>query len=109
MKEAICRAGINVPSPHEIAQQLSVPPQAVEEIVRLGIEARELVRIAEGITYTQDQLEGFKSEVRKLGSPFAASDFRDVTGSTRKYVIPLLEYFDATGFTMRQGDKRIVK
>jgi selenocysteine-specific elongation factor len=37
---------------------------------------------------------------------FTVKEFRDLTGSTRKYVVPLLEHLDATGFTVRTGDFR---
>jgi selenocysteine-specific elongation factor len=40
--------------------------------------------------------------------PLAVGDVRDVWASSRKYVVPLLEYFDGTGFTRRDGDKRTV-
>ncbi len=109
VKEGLESAGVNVPFPSDIARSLSVPPQAVDEILKLGIEAREIVRVEEGIFYTSGQLEGFRARLQALSSPFAASDFRDAIGSSRKFVIPLLEYFDATGFTLRQGDKRVVK
>jgi selenocysteine-specific elongation factor len=35
-----------------------------------------------------------------------AKDARDVTGSSRKYIVPLLEFFDAQGLTKRDGDTR---
>jgi selenocysteine-specific elongation factor len=37
---------------------------------------------------------------------FAVKDIRDLLGSTRKFVVPLMEHFDATGFTHRMGDFR---
>ena len=37
------------------------------------------------------------------------SDMRDLLGATRKYLIPLLEYFDAIRFTARKGDKRVLR
>ncbi len=38
-----------------------------------------------------------------------AGDAKNLLGSTRKYSIPLLEYLDQIGFTVRQGDKRVLK
>jgi selenocysteine-specific elongation factor len=38
-----------------------------------------------------------------------AASFRDLIGSTRKYTIPLLEYFDRSGLTIRIGDARRLK
>jgi selenocysteine-specific elongation factor len=40
--------------------------------------------------------------------PFTVADLRDLTQSSRKYVVPLVEYLDGIGFTRRQGDLRIV-
>jgi selenocysteine-specific elongation factor len=38
-----------------------------------------------------------------------AGEARDVLGSSRKYVVPLLEYFDAVGVTKREGDARVLR
>ena len=38
-----------------------------------------------------------------------AKDARDVTGTSRKYIVPLLEYFDAQGITRRDGDVRTLR
>lgn len=105
------KAGVNTPGPSDLARNLSVPPQAVEEILKLGIQAGEIVRVYEGIFYTRRQLEQIKAKLREIagGKPFAAAAFRDAIGTTRKYAIPLLEYFDATGFTMRLGDERVIR
>ena len=35
------------------------------------------------------------------------ADARDVLGSTRKYVVPLMTYLDREGVTRRRGDDRI--
>ena len=39
--------------------------------------------------------------------PLTIANLRDLTGSSRKYVVPLAEHLDGTGFTRRQGDERI--
>jgi selenocysteine-specific elongation factor len=109
VKQGLDAAGVNVPFPSDLAHALSVPPQAVDEILKLGVEARELIRVDEGIFYTNHQLEQIREMIRALAAPFSAADFRDSVGSSRKYVIPLLEHFDSVGFTLRQGDKRVVR
>jgi len=38
-----------------------------------------------------------------------AADLRDALGVSRKYAIPLLEYFDAQGVTKREGDVRVLR
>ncbi|MEQ1823122.1 MAG: selenocysteine-specific translation elongation factor [Fimbriimonadaceae bacterium] len=101
---------INVPAVHEIATSVPAPIQAVEQIVRLGIESQTLVRVGDGLYYTASQLQELIGELRtKFGArPFTAADFRDLFGTSRKYAIPLLEYFDSQRVTLRQGDNRVL-
>ena len=110
VKAALEGAEVNVPASHEVALQLSVPLQAIEEILKLGQQAGELITIGDGIFYTLPQLERLKERVRSLskGKPFPASAARDALETTRKYAIPLLEYFDSIRFTTRVGDNRVV-
>jgi selenocysteine-specific elongation factor len=102
---------INVPSPHDIAKRLGIPHQAVEEIVNLGVQAGELVFLAENVYYTPAQLETLARKVRAAsgGKPFAAGTMREALGTSRKYMIPLLEHFDAIRVTVRVGENRVVR
>lgn len=110
VKAALEVAGVNVPGVRELAQAVPAPIPAVEEALRLGVEAGEIVRVAEGLYYTQAQIDGLKAEVLRLfgDKPFSAAQFRDSLGTSRKYAIPLLEHFDAVRFTTRTGDMRAV-
>jgi selenocysteine-specific elongation factor len=109
--DAIRAEPVSTPNAHQISQQLHVPIQAVEEILRLGIEAGELVSIGEGIWHTPEQLEAMVARVRQIaaGKPFSASQVRDGLGTTRKYVIPLLEYLDARQITVRRNETRVFR
>jgi len=111
VEAVLARAGVNVPGESEIATSLGVPVQAVDEILRIGLTAGRLVRITDGIYYGIGQLEGIKTVVRELGSggrAFQASEFRDRVQTSRKYAIPLLEYFDAIRLTARVGETRVL-
>ena len=68
-------------------------------VVRLGPDLHfDAVAVAEA----RAKIVGF---LREHGT-MLAKDARDVTGSSRKYILPLLEYFDAQGVTKRDGDNR---
>ncbi|MFQ3667275.1 MAG: selenocysteine-specific translation elongation factor [Fimbriimonadaceae bacterium] len=97
--------------PQAIADRIRVPVQAVEEIVRLGVEAGDLCRIADGYVLLAAQIAGLRDQlVATFGDrPFTAGEFRDAFGTSRKYAIPLLEYLDSQGVTLRQGDVRRVR
>ncbi len=111
VKEALVAESVNVPNPYEISKTISVPSQAVDEIIKIGLQAGELVAVGEGVFYTPAQLAALKERVREVtgGKPFAASAVRDALGTTRKYVIPLLEHFDSIRFTVRVGDMRVIQ
>lgn len=100
----------NVPGGRELADLLGVPPQAVDQILQVGIDAGELVWLAEGIVYVLADFEGLVKGLREtyVGRTFSASEFRDDFGTSRKYAIPLLEYLDGRGVTVRMGDVRKV-
>lgn len=110
VRAALEAEGINVPAPLELARTLAVPPQAVDEILRLGVEAGEIVRVDEGLFYTHAQIDEVKRKAIAVagGKPFAAAEFRDAVGTSRKYAIPLLEYLDRVRFTTRVGDRRMI-
>lgn len=110
VKAGLAAHDVNTPSPHDLARTIAVPPQAVEEILRVGAEAGEIIRVEDGIFYTTDQIETLKARVAEFaaGKPFAAAAFRDAVGTTRKYAIPLLEYLDRVRFTTRVGDQRMI-
>lgn len=104
--QVLDQAGAQVPSPAEAARIMGVPPQAAEEIAQVGIHAGRLVRIEQNILYSRQQLSNWIEVAQSLPPGFSAADFRDAIGASRKYVIPLLEWMDAKGITIRNGDLR---
>ena len=107
---ALDKAEVSVPSAQEIATGLHVPVQAVEEIIRVGVAAGEIVRVQDGIHYTATKFEEIVTKVRSqfAGRQFTASEFKEGMGTTRKFAIPLMEYLDSKAVTKRMGDKRVV-
>jgi selenocysteine-specific elongation factor len=82
-------------------------PALVRGLVRSG----QLVPVSQDLVYAASTL----AEIRDLvagqiasSGPFTVAQFRDLVGASRKYVVPLLEYLDRTGYTRRQGDLRVL-
>ena len=70
-----------------------------------------LVRVGEHI-YRGEQLAEIRTRLVRLlraQGRMTAAQFRDVVGTSRKYVVPLLEFFDAAGVTVRDGDQRALR
>ena len=70
----------------------------------------ELVPLNEDVALHAQSYTAAQEAARALcaSGPFAPSAFKDAIGSSRRVAIPLLERFDATGFTKRQGEGRVL-
>jgi selenocysteine-specific elongation factor len=84
------------------------------KIFQLLLDDRSLVRVSADLYFHRAALEEL---VRKLRAYAARHEperlidvptFKEIAGITRKYAIPLLEYFDRERITRRAGDKRII-
>lgn len=79
------------------------------QIVALLIEQGALVRVGERVVAVEE-LEGLKAKVRAFfdeSAELTPPDFKELTGLSRRYAIPLLEWLDAQGVTKRAGDVRV--
>jgi selenocysteine-specific elongation factor len=86
-------------------------PRLSERVVRLLIQEGLLVRVGEGRLVHAEHLARLKLQVRERWPPGTHLDvggFKDLTGLTRKFVIPLLEYLDRERVTRRSGADRLV-
>jgi selenocysteine-specific elongation factor len=78
--------------------------EALESLLAVGA----FVRVGDDL-YRRSQIEGAQSAIAAhMGADGRATmaQLRDVLGTSRKYALPLMEYFDSIGFTMRDGDMR---
>lgn len=75
------------------------------------VEGQELLRASGGIYTTPARYEAIKAALRQAfpdNGPFTASQARECLHTTRKYIIPFLEFLDSQGVTKRRGDVRTV-
>ena len=80
-------------------------------LVEALIGSGDLVQISRELALTQKRYEEAKSAIARSireDGPATAARIRDVLGTSRKYLIPLLEHLDAVGFTKRSGDLRML-
>lgn len=100
-----------------MSSQRFTPPN-VDELVASGydielinalIEQGQLVKVGKGVLFHDEALVEARQLLAKVimqSGDIDVAAVRHVLGTTRKYAIPLLEYFDQIGFTKRVGDKR---
>ena len=101
-------AGVELPA---LAERSRRDAKLLERVARVLAAERVLARVGESLLVHRDHLEALKLLVRERwpsGSKIEVGAFKDLTGLSRKYVIPLLEYLDRERVTRRAGNDRIV-
>jgi selenocysteine-specific elongation factor len=101
-------AGVEVPS---LAAREGRDAKLLERIARVLVTEGTLARVGEDLRVHREHLEALKLRVRERwapGSKVEVGAFKDLTGLSRKYVIPLLEYLDREKVTRRAGNDRVV-
>jgi selenocysteine-specific elongation factor len=85
---------------------------AGKDVLDLMVKDGVLVKVKEDLYFHKEAVEGLKQRLMgylKEKGEIDAPQFKDMTNISRKYMIPLLEYFDACQLTMRVGDKRVLR
>ncbi len=97
----------------KISAETGVSRGHARRILQLLLGSGELVRVTPEFLFHRDKLRDIIEKLRDhaAAAPGRLIDvgaFKDIAGVSRKYAIPLLEYFDREKITLRTGDKRTV-
>lgn len=102
----------NPPDPAEVAGRTRATPAQVQRVLRILIEQQRLVRIDQDLYFHAEAVaaarERLISYIRENGG-LESVQFKYLLDTTRKYAIPLLDYFDKIGVTRRVGYTRLLK
>jgi len=102
-------AGLTPPPPEEVAASLAADADRVAALVRLLTDEGTLVQVGEDLVMHRDAVERAKQVVLDLfaaSGGFSTVEFRDALGTSRKFAVPLLDYFDTIRLTVRSGSRR---
>jgi selenocysteine-specific elongation factor len=104
-------AGLQPPTTSEVHELAKHNRAAVGKLLELAAADGLLVAISKDLYFHRDALAAAREKVAQalVAQPLTVSDVRDLLGTTRKYAVPLCEYFDKTGLTRRDGDYRVLK
>jgi selenocysteine-specific elongation factor len=112
IEAAFASAGLAVPSAKEVLGKLSIEARRSEKLLQLLLRDKALLRITPELIFHRDALAELRSKLasykKAKGERISVPAFKDLTGITRKYAIPLLEYLDRERVTRRQGDERVI-
>ncbi len=111
IEQAFASAGLKVPSLKEVLAGLKVDKIRAQKIVTLLLRDKVLIKISEELVFHQSALMDLRHKIAALKNRTPKIDvarFKDMTGVSRKYAIPLLEYLDRERVTRRVGDERVI-
>jgi selenocysteine-specific elongation factor len=109
--EALAATGLAGLSLRELAERTGRDGTLVDRMTRLLASQGLLARVGEGQHVAREPLEALKARVRErwpAGARLDVAAFKEMTGLTRKHVIPLLEFLDRERVTRRSGTDRFV-
>ena len=112
IEQAFAKAGLAAPAVKEVLGALKIDSRHAEKILQILLREKVLVRVSPELIFHRSALEKLpgllqtykKSKGDRIGVP----TFKELTGITRKYAIPLLEYLDRQRLTRRMGDERVI-
>jgi len=96
----------------ELAAEAGVDAGVARKALTKLVAAGQVVRLGPDLHFSSEAVDAARARVveyLEAKSTMLASDARDILGTSRKYVVPLLEYFDARGVTKREGDARTLR
>jgi selenocysteine-specific elongation factor len=111
IEDAFATAGLKVPALHAVLAELKVDKARAQKIVTLLLRDKVLIKISDELVFHRSALEELRRQIaayKAKSSKIDVAAFKDMTGVSRKYAIPLLEYLDRERVTKRLGDARLI-
>jgi selenocysteine-specific elongation factor len=112
VEAAILRGGLQPRSPKELSEEWSEREEEVRAIFEHLVHEGILVKIKSEIYFHRVPFENLKEELityLKSHQEITTPQFKEMTRVSRKYAIPLIEYFDQIKLTLRLGEKRVLR
>jgi len=110
--QALEESGTMPPTVKDLEEKTGCEEAKLRTLLEYLMEKKELIKVGEDLFYTAPVLEDLQNLlVRHLEEKgeIRAGDFKTLSRTTRKYTIPLLEYFDRIRLTLRVGDHRVLR
>jgi selenocysteine-specific elongation factor len=105
-------AGLTVPGFASVLAKLPVDAARAQKILQILLREKVLVKISSDLVFHRNTLLKLREMLAKYrkerGTRLPITAFKELTGITRKYAIPLLEHLDREQVTRRAGDERVI-
>ncbi len=99
---------VSPPTLTELALDMDLEKSVLAELLAIAEKDKRVVRVSPELYFSPSAVADVLGKLRQSTGPqgITVSDFKNLIGTTRKYALPLLEYFDRTRVTARVGDLR---
>jgi selenocysteine-specific elongation factor len=95
-----------------VLASLAVETRRAEKLLQILLREKSLQRVSPELIFHRDALAELRTKLaafkKAKGERISVPVFKELTGITRKYAIPLLEFLDRERVTRRQGDERVI-
>jgi selenocysteine-specific elongation factor len=106
-------SGLQPPFFRDVTESLKAEPAQAKDVLNLLIEEGQIIRTKDDLYFHAEAIADLKLRLVKFleqHGEMNPSQFKDMTGgASRKFLIPLLEYFDSKNVTLRVGDVRMLR
>ncbi|RKH43715.1 selenocysteine-specific translation elongation factor [Corallococcus sicarius] len=105
-------AGLAPPTVTELARKLGLSPEKLQELLKVLVAQGTGVRVSEELCFDANALAALRERLvahLREQKEITTQGFKDLVGQSRKFIIPLSEYFDREKVTLRVGDKRVLR
>ena len=106
------KGGNTPPAKRELIEKLKVNDREASGILELLVREGSLMKLNEDLYYEAQALKsiiGKTTAHMERSGELTIKDFKELTGLSRKFIIPVMEYLDKSRITLRMGDKRILR
>ncbi|NVN89059.1 MAG: selenocysteine-specific translation elongation factor [Desulfuromonadales bacterium] len=110
--ELLTEAGNEPPTVKELMERCNRDEKSVRDTLDLLARNGSVVRVSHDLFYAAPAMALLRAKLvtfLKEKMELTPADFRELTGLSRKFLIPLLAYFDSEKLTMRVGEKRVLR
>jgi selenocysteine-specific elongation factor len=109
IERAFETAGLAAPAVAEALTKSGIETRRARSLLEILVRQKRLLRINEELVFHHTAIERLRQILAARKSQrFGVGEFKEWTGISRKYAIPLLEYLDRERITRREGDRRLV-
>lgn len=107
--DAFRKEGLQPPLFKDLVNRLNIRPETAKNIMMLLVDEGKLIKAKDDLFFHTDAITELQTRLvayLKSNGDISTPEFKEMTGASRKYTIPLLEYFDSANITIRVGDNR---